>query len=110
MRGRGFKMKIDESELKKGFDDLPDRTPSDFDSAIEAKHLKSLIENELDEFLKGYSSARAEGAGGSGVVISAVFDEFGSRRAIKLPRKRIFDSGANQPAAAVDPEIHALSK
>lgn len=102
-------MNIDHKILAESFKKLP-ALPKDMDVEEEVAHIRHVVENDLQQELADYDEAEAEGAGGSGIVISAVYKPFGTRRAVKLPRKRIYDSGQNEPAAAVDPEIHALSK
>lgn len=82
------------------------------DAEEEIQHVAQLLFGPLDELIaKKYGDFRVEGIGGSGIVLSAVYQDFGTRRAIKLPRKRTYDDAKSPDSiAAVDPEIHALSK
>ena len=84
---------------------------SDLNASEEAMHLANLVNGELAGALSEYEEPRVEGAGGSGLVISAIYKPFSTRRAIKIPRKRLFDMVTKEPPTVdVDPELHALSK
>lgn len=83
------------------------RLPDDVNIQVEAEHLKHLIDGELKDLLDGYTFTQIEGVGGSGIVFSSVFEKYNNRRAIKVPRKRIFE---NADATAEDPELDALAK
>ncbi len=87
------------------------RLPEDIDPATEAEHIEALITGELSGFLTDYVEPIVIGAGGSGIVLRATYAPFGTRRAIKLPRRRQYtsDRPEDQPPE-VDPEMHALSK
>jgi len=104
-------MEINPTALTEQFLRMQDR-PRDFRAEEESEHLAALINSEpLKEKLIEYDDPRAEGAGGSGIVISANYRPFNTRRAIKLPRKRIFEMvKTNNELPRVDPELHALSK
>jgi serine/threonine protein kinase len=108
-------MNIDRENLRKQFEalKLKGRVPADFDCALESNHIADLAEDELARFLSDYdgTSVQSEGGGGSSSVISAVFTPFKNRRAIKLPRKRIYLSASQADIPPdVDPEMHALSR
>lgn len=104
-------MNIDINELAGQLSTLS-RKPEDLDPKVEASHVAEVV-NSLGDTLSDYSNARAEGVGGSGIVLSAVYNPFGpnARRAIKLPRKRLYKAAADSEGVVdVDPELHALSK
>jgi HD superfamily phosphohydrolase len=104
-------MEINPAALTEQFSKMRD-LPRDFTAGEESEYLAGLINSEpLKEKLRDYDDPRAEGAGGSGIVISAIFRPFGTRRAIKLPRKRIYEAvKTSDELPKVDPELHALSK
>jgi len=87
-----------------------DRTPSDFDAKEESDHVALLLAGPLKEALAPYREPRPEGAGGSGLVFSAIYTPYGTRRAIKIPRKRVLHGAMDEPIPEIDPELHALSK
>ena len=106
-------MKIQIEELVREFDNLKKekKVPEDFNSEDECRHLQGLLEQGLGEKLVGYDRAKAEGAGGSGIVLSATYTEFNMPRALKFPRKQVFEkTGMEEDEIEVDPELHALSK
>lgn len=86
--------------------------PSDLDIPAEAEHLQNVLSTELQEILTQYYDPKVEGIGGSGIVISATFTPFESRRALKFPRQRLYAMSRDDEDAPpdTDPEIHALSK
>jgi len=101
-------MKIDPNVFTESFQPLSN---SDLNASEEAMHLANLVNGELAGALSKYEEPRVEGAGGSGLVISAIYEPFSTRRAIKIPRKRLFDMVTKEPPTVdVDPELHALSK
>lgn len=102
-------MEIDLATLTKQFESLS-RLPPHFDSTVEATHIAQLINTELKPAFKDYEDVRAEGVGGSGVVLSAIFKPFRTRRAIKLPREKIYSENVKGEQAKVPPELEALSK
>ena len=88
-------MKIDPNVFTKNFQPLSKQIP-DFNASEEAIHLANLVNGELASALSKYEEPRVEGAGGSGLVISAIYEPFSTRRAIKIPRKRLFDTIAKR--------------
>jgi HD superfamily phosphohydrolase len=105
------RMQIDASVFASELGKLPD-LPRDIDPNAESDHVARLLQlPSLREKLNEYAEPRPEGVGGSGLVISANFVPFNIRRAIKLPRKRIFETApTNDDLPRVAPELHALSK
>lgn len=108
-------MHIDRALLTRQFDELKKdgKVPSAFDCELEANHVADLAEGELSDFLKDYegTSIEALGAGGSSTVVSFIYVPFTVRRAVKVPRHRVYhsDRPEDQPPV-LDPEMHALSK
>lgn len=102
-------MEIDSVQLASEFRDL-ERKPENFDPVAESEHLAQLVIQELGEPLAEYEDPKASGAGGSGLVISAVYKPFGNRRSIKIPRKKTQAALNPEDDPFVDPELHALSK
>jgi HD superfamily phosphohydrolase len=102
-------MQAHASDLEKQLLALKKR-PVDLDPVAEAIHLAALLTDVLGASLSGYSQPKIEGVGGSGVVMSAVFEELGVKRAIKVPRERaVTEAKAGGPVADVSPELRALS-
>ena len=89
-----------------------DELPSDLDAAQEAEHIADIVNRHLVADLNDYDDeVRVEGAGGSGIVMSAIFKPFGTRRAIKLPRREVYAAAVDgEGIPEPDPELHALSK
>lgn len=87
------------------------RLPRDLDPLAEAEHVHTLISRDLSGFLANYSEPEVIGAGGSGIVLRAKYEPFGTQRAVKLPRRRQYISeGDEDQPPEIDPEMHALSK
>jgi len=108
-------MKIDRDILRKQFEELKrlKKVPLDFDCELEANHVADVAAGELSTFLQTYdaNSIEALGAGASSAVVSFVYREFGVRRAVKLPRHRVYHPTQPEDTQLdVDPEMHALSK
>jgi serine/threonine protein kinase len=89
-----------------------ERKPTNIDPEVEAKHFHDLLElPELREAFSDYDTPRAEGVGGSGLIVSALYKPHDARRAIKVPRYHIYAAGPDgAPRPPDDPELHALSK
>jgi serine/threonine protein kinase len=102
-------MEIDREKLAEEFRRL-ERLPANFDAEAECEHLDQLVREELVDYLAQYDDPEASGAGGSGLVINAVYKPFGNRRSIKFPRKKAQVSLDTEEDPFVDPEVHALSK
>lgn len=104
-------MEFEYAELAESFKEIP-RLPQDFDPLEEAEYMHEILTQQLAEELADYSEPRAVGVGANGVVISAVYTPFGTRRALKLPRKRVYLKAlrGNTAESDVDPEEHALTK
>jgi serine/threonine protein kinase len=104
-------MEIDVRLLSEEFAAL-DRVPDDFDPVLEAEHARGLLEIQpLKDGLAEYGDPHAEGAGGSGLVLSARFIPHDTRRVVKLPRKKLYEpQPSDKPLPVLDPELHALSK
>ncbi len=102
-------MEIDPGRLATEFRAL-ERKPENFDPEAECEHLAQLVREELRDQLAEYEDPKASGAGGSGLVISAVYAPFINRRSIKVPRKNAQVSLSTEEDPFVDPELHALSK
>jgi serine/threonine protein kinase len=100
-------MPIDVAKLK---DEMSKgRVPEGFDIEAEAMHLADLW-NRV-QFQDCYDEFRYEGAGGSGVVLSAEYKKFRTRRAVKLPRLAVYKSGSSaDPLPEEDPELRALER
>lgn len=87
----------------------PDLKP--LDPVAEADHVVGLLDDpdKVGIDVSNYSSPEFQGVGGSGVVISAGFDPQQRRRAIKVPRRAIYEgkliAGQVEP---IDPETRAL--
>ena len=109
-------MELDRSEL---VNQLREKTSElgNFDAEEEIEHAIAVLagdrERQMQEELglTSYDEVRVEGAGGSGLVLSARFVPHDQRRALKIPRKGIYEghvpSGQIEP---VDPETEALAK
>jgi serine/threonine protein kinase len=102
-------MDIDVKKFADELRNLP-RLPENFDANGETEFFASLVRDELAKELADYEKPRPLGAGGSGLVIGAVFKQFETLRAIKIPRKAVQVIMKEAENPYVDPELHALSK
>jgi serine/threonine protein kinase len=100
-------MSLDAKKLK---DEMVAGTvPDEFDIDAEVSHLAALWEKL--PFRDDYDLFKYEGAGGSGVVLSAEYKRFHTRRAVKLPRLAIYNSPPSaEDHPEEDPELRALER
>ena len=107
-------MEIDPHKLADEFREIkrksPSKLPENFDEDSESEHLAKLVREDLAKPLRDYGPPSASGAGGSGLVVNAVFQPLGNVRAIKTPREKAHVSVALAENPFVDPEVHALAK
>lgn len=85
--------------------------PAEFDIEQEADHLLQLFAGDLKDALADYEGLYLSGVGGSGIVFRTTYRPYNSERALKIPRKAVYDQVANETGPIVgDPELHALEK
>jgi len=90
-----------------------ERRPSDLDCEDEVQYICSLIlENpNVGEHLDRFNDPVIRGVGGSGIVIRATYEPTGSHRALKFPRRRLYETiPTDSSVPEVDPELQALEK
>ena len=100
-------MSFDIAKLKEQM--LSRGVPEDFNIDEELPHLAALWAKV--PFHADYQDFKYAGAGGSGVVFSAEYSRFHTRRAVKLPRLAIYrNSSPDETWPDEDPESRALER